>query len=680
MEGFSPEVEVGAEKRPADSRKRAVTSRQLHRGHFAFFRAIVQGLCARSMWERYLQEEGRIETDIYKSATAAGTGRTKDTCIAGDQPHAFALHPVVQRTTAWLRHEICRAARQSQRSGMIRLLRSDFSAIAPRGDGLLPLEEFVAQQGLDGFSEAEQLAAYRERYGVAADREAKRQTLVNRQLKAIAWLEIRYAQRVKASDPCGAWLSDSLAYRLEVANIVTISDLIDRINGLGLGWYRAISGIGAGKAKAITGFLRAHADTIGKPILALSDVPKRRQYAHERERVVAPATALVPLEKFVVPVKFDGHDGKFRLPRRQCKIPSVTDKEAIVLWLGTRNAISPEQLQRRHAFRNDLSTATDPMQWAQYPSNTQRAYRKELERFLLWAILVRQKALSSMALDDCLAYLAFVASPPASWCGPGQRERWTPLWRPFQGPLTQHSQRTTISVLCAFYTWLNDSGYMAGNPWKDLLHRTPRSSEPPASRMTEAEWTHIAECLAALPDTIVNRRLQLLLPLLYETGIPLSRALALRVGDIRRVQRAPGNAPQWVLAVHGKHGVPRFAEISEKIAGTLQTALQARGLPDDPALCRDELLFVGAAPCDFAPWAKVVHRTDNQPLSPITLNRQIKQFLCRCANRLDSESLETNRLNRMPSRGIRKCEDPPTGLELYWRIGGSGSGVDHDPA
>ena len=36
-------------------------------------------------------------------------------------------------------------------------------------------------------------------------------------------------------------------------------------------------------------------------------------------------------------------------------------------------------------------------------SHTWRAYRKEAERFLLWAVMERRRALSSLDGDDCVA-------------------------------------------------------------------------------------------------------------------------------------------------------------------------------------------------------------------------------------------------------------------------------------
>jgi hypothetical protein len=53
---------------------------------------------------------------------------------------------------------------------------------------------------------------------------------------------------------------------------------------------------------------------------------------------------------------------------------------------------------------------------------TQRAYRKEAERLSLWAVVERGCALSSLAIEDAVAYRAFLRrpSPRLRWVGPAR--------------------------------------------------------------------------------------------------------------------------------------------------------------------------------------------------------------------------------------------------------------------
>src|SRR5437868_8697697 len=129
--------DISTARAPANTsvrrRRRTVTRRQLHRGHFGFLRALIQGLHARPMWDRYLAEEGEIEEE---QDAAAGT---PDAAAL-----AFAGHPKVRRVTAWLRHELAAAAGRAQRHGMARLVRVDLRQIGQRGEGLPSLEDFAA--------------------------------------------------------------------------------------------------------------------------------------------------------------------------------------------------------------------------------------------------------------------------------------------------------------------------------------------------------------------------------------------------------------------------------------------------------------------------------------------------------------------------------------------------------
>ena len=139
-------VAAGAQAIPAHPRK-------LHLGHFAFMRALVQGVDTRTSWNRYLRIEGEH-----------GDART------------------VRKTIAWLRDEFAAAARRWQRHGAARLVLVDLATIADAAPALPSLDTYVIERGLDGFAEAEQLAAYEAEYGNAAQRGSRRARLLARQL------------------------------------------------------------------------------------------------------------------------------------------------------------------------------------------------------------------------------------------------------------------------------------------------------------------------------------------------------------------------------------------------------------------------------------------------------------------------------------------------------------------
>jgi hypothetical protein len=86
----------------------------------------------------------------------------------------------------------------------------------------------------------------------------------------------------------------------------------------------------------------------------------------------------------------------FRAAPERCLIAASNDHEAIAAWLASKKPAHGDA---------DMSP-------------TQRAYRREAERLLLWAILGRREALSSLSVEDAAAFRDFLRNPSANWCGP----------------------------------------------------------------------------------------------------------------------------------------------------------------------------------------------------------------------------------------------------------------------
>ena len=99
---------------------------------------------------------------------------------------------------------------------------------------------------------------------------------------------------------------------------------------------------------------------------------------------------LAPLEDISLPSEFDGSHGKNR-SHESSLLQAQNDMHAIELWLS----------------RLDKD------------SHTYRAYRREAERILLWAIVDRGKAFSSLHTSDMSDYRRFLLDPRpvAQWIG-----------------------------------------------------------------------------------------------------------------------------------------------------------------------------------------------------------------------------------------------------------------------
>ena len=617
----------------------AARPRKLHVGHFAFMRSVVQGLDVHQSWERYFRVEG--DADSVRS---------------------------VKATIQWIKDEFAAAARRQARPGTARLVQLDASRIPELGEQLPRLEKFAAERGLEDFSEAEQLAAYEKEYGSANRRAQRRAQLVARQLEALRWLESVVAEPPRAGDSVSAWLNPTLAGHLEATEIFTLAQLLERINGLGQRWTSSVPVLGAAKGKRIEAWLREHEASLGIAIGGHVAVARTKLFSHELQAVVQPSGDIRPLEKFLVPEALDGSAGAYRRPQAQCLLKARTDYEAILSWLRSKQGLTPEQKAARIARRRQRDSGMPHrLDWLETLSNTQRAYRKEAERFLLWAIVQKGKPLSSMTQEDCVEYRDFLADPqPRSrWCGSRSRERWSPLWRPFEGELSAAAQRQAITILGNLYGFLVDQNYLMGNPWSSVAVARAPSKVNAGRSFTTKQWAFIEEELGELAESSANHRLRVALHLLYATGMRLSEVVNAKVEDLRWVEY-PSDAQDdeplegYVLRVIGKGQREREVPVPTGVVEAISGYLASRGLPggvDAPANAKAHLLGHSSDIAERAPGLTRgrVATGACAGIAPTTLYDQVKAFFAACAKELRGQGDEKGaaRLTKASTHWLR---------------------------
>lgn len=595
IDSSAPGQGAGRSQRdPASRRTTPPTSRRLHLGHFAFMRAVLQGLDTRASWDRYLRLEGD-----------PGDAR------------------VVRQTIQWIRDEFAVAARRFSRHGTARLVLIDASRVADKQMTLPTLDEFSDLHQLHGFSHAEQLEQYEEHYGKATQRQSRRSRLLARQLDALHWLEGIAVRPPQPADAVAAWLHPDLAARVEGSGILTLQQLAEYINGIGRRWWAGIPAIGVAKAGRIEDWLRQQQPALGLSIGA--HVARNRSTLGREDllQVMPRATAIVPFDKLIIPPALDGSSGVYRAPIGARLIDPHNDREAVLAWLDNR--------------------APDAR------SHTRRAYLKEAERFMLWAVVKRKKPLSSMTTEDCLTYCRFLENPAPSelWCGRRGREKWSPLWRPFEGPLSIRAQRQTITILKSLYKFLTQRHYLNFNAWETVAlpeEVVPRVNT--ARCFTRAQWSVIEQRLATLPDTSANRRLKLSLPLLYSTGMRLAEAVAATLGDLRR-EATDGNdrmhMHEWQLTVAGQGVRQRIITVPDHVMDALSAYLISRDLPADPAAAenRDAAILGKAVDvAERAPWSARARKPvdPKEGIAPGTLYDQLKEFFASCAADIQNDA------------------------------------------
>jgi site-specific recombinase XerD len=589
-------------------------SRLLGREHFAFFRGLLEGVDPEKLWDRYMSVEGQ-RTDLR----------------------------LVPATIAWIRSELAAAARREERPGTARLLRLDVQRLVASTPGLPSLAQFAEEAGLEDEREADQIEAYEAQYGRASARLRRQAKLLQRQLAALRWLEEVAARDPASGDAIASWLRPELARFLGAADLHTLAQLAERINGIGKNWARSIRGIGPLKAGRIAAWVKAHEGTIGVPIGSHTEVARSKVSAAELAAVVVPATDIRPLEKLVVPAELDGRAGRFRQPREHCLMEADTDFDAVLAWL--RSKARPDLSQASGTAVSRTRAADD---WLRNLTHTQRSYRKEAERFMLWAIVQRQKPLSSMTAEDCIEYAAFLGDPqPRSrWCGPRARERWSPLWRPFEGPLSAAARRQALSILKNLYGFLVDQNYLMGNPWSAVpVPRAVRQGLDVSRSLTAAQWSFVRARAATAGDQSTAARLRLVLDLLYATGLRTAEIVNARVSDLRQVEYFDAEAGVqvggWMLTVIGKGQRLREVPVPSALVDAIREYLAHRGLGSDLSSSEAQRAHILGEAVDSSVraqrLAKQGSRDARSALSPATLYRQLKGHFAECAAALASE-------------------------------------------
>lgn len=379
-------------------------------------RAIAQGLDERVSWDRYLRMEGMV-TDAR----------------------------VIRRTIKWIRDEFAAAAKRERKPGIARLVLIDTSRISTAPE-VPDLAQFAEERGMEDFSESEVLDAYREAFpstetGRPGRKSAatRRAHVVERQLQALHWLQSIAVRDPRPDDRISEWLDPMLARRLHQAGLDTLAQLGIRINAAGPDWWAPIRGVGFRKAARVHEWLIAQDEILG---LGVSPLRAPVAPAQPGSQPVVLKEGIVPIDRLVLPPALDGSAGANRAPRASCRLGAHDDREAIATWLETkRGSATP------------AATATE------------RSYRRESERLLLWAVLEREKALSSMDVVDAAEFLNFLRNPPPEWCAPRYTLRRSVHWRPLEGPLSPTAARQSHVILRGLFNFLVHMGYLSANPF-----------------------------------------------------------------------------------------------------------------------------------------------------------------------------------------------------------------------
>lgn len=428
-------------------------------------------------------------------------------------------------------------------------LRAWYSGMSSRD----AVDQYLAEQRHDGQSSRSQIGEIRKMLAAFA-RQRKREDLATvfehaesvriqqgrTAVGAIEQLRTIALPIPKITDEISLWLSRRSVRVLTAHGINTLADLTVRVPRRRR-WWTAIPGLGVTGAKQIEAFFAQHPQLVERARALI--IPNAQQ-------------DVVPWELLVVPSEVDGSNGAFRAPPASCTLNSKSDYEAVQAWLSLHES-----------------------------GATKRAYRKEVERLILWAIVERGKALSSLNTEDAIAYRAFLRHPtPARrWIGPPQA-RTSPNWRPFVGGLAPRSVAYALAVIGAMFRWLIQQRYLVANPFSGVKvrgasHATPMDT---GRGFSEGEWAIIRAVADGLEwsygwQVPAAQRLRFVLDFAYATGLRVSELVGAKLGQIE----IDAHGDHWLKLV-GKGNKSGKVALPPLVRSALDHSLVQRGLPITP--------------------------------------------------------------------------------------------------
>ena len=632
MQLFSEQSSVSRRKpgRPLGAKAKVIREvRALGVHHFAFVRSSLLGLDLAESFERYLAWS-ETTTDL-RYVQNRRDALLKQIIEAGRQYDAGLAHG----------EKITR---------QLDLLRSDASQ---RPAVVLPsLDEWIESEGMDpeGWSEADLVAEYKAAFGLdnadALEAAVGLKDPAAERVRALNYLETVLSVIPGATDRLESWFARPVVKCLRNVGLLTLGDLVRFINVYGYRWHGRVKGFGAQRAKQVVNWLRLEQDHLNLAISGAVHEPKSKQelMVSNLVSVASPSQGLAQfgtgtmvfrsLATMQASSNLAGERGDFRSHMANT-LGAKNDLEAVNMWLG---------------------------RYAEKPS-TQRSYRKEVERFLLWCAHDLKKPLSSVTSPDCQKYRAFLQEVPATWIEPRPLKRTDTAWRAFRTQPGAASQKQALVILQTLFGGLVDAGYLVANPMRSLM----KSFNLPSSKMdirrsfTEAEWQHVLRSVDAQSFDQQNLRLKCILELLVTSGIRLDELARATHKDLR-LETLPDLPQTWILTVTGKRNKTREVPLNPDVVRLLGLHGGNFLQEDLKSQDQDHLPLIRTLKASVAQWkrgqggelvAAPKSEKTGPPLSAAGIYAVLKRFFRQASKTAEAAGLDAQRFEKASTHWMR---------------------------
>ena len=641
--------------RPPGSKAQVIRdARALGIHHFAFVRASLWGLDLAHSFERYLAWS-ETTTDL-RYVQNRREDLLKQIIDAGR--HLNASLPDHAKIT-----------------DLLDLLRSDRTVASAI---VLPtLEEWVESEGMDPdvWSEADLIAEYQSAFGLnnadalAAAEGAK--DVVAERVRALNHLSTLLAVTPGAQDRLEIWLAKPVAVSLRNVGLLSLADLVNFINVHGYRWHNRIKGFGNQRADQVVAWLRMQYEHLNMLISDSVNEPKSLRALKTQAQTLEHGLATLPSpyvpEPFDATIRDRNSHGQLSLSRLNIA--------ALLGGMGGTADMDAKGEFRSHMANtlgasNDLEAVTAWLERYQDKPSTQRSYRKEVERFMLWCAQDLKKPLSSVNSPDCQKYRDFLRTVPGPWIFALPVPRSDPQWRAFRGQPSPASQKQALVILQTMFSGLCDAGYMVANPMRALMKGfdLPTAKIDIRRSFTEAEWQHVLRTLDGMPDSPERVRLKCILELLVSSGLRLEELASARHSHLRRehLPELPDLSDAWILTVTGKRNKTREVPLAEDVVRLLASHGREFMQEDQRRPDTNDLPLIRTLHASVAQWGRVqmgerqgelmatpLSDTVGTALSAAGVYAVLKRFFSQAAQTAGAAGLEPERFLRASTHWMR---------------------------
>ncbi len=244
--------------------------------------------------------------------------------------------------------------------------------------------------------------------------------------------------------------------------------------------------------------------------------------------------------------------------------------------------------------------------------HTYTRFRSEVEKFLLWSFLIKEKNCDEFRKTDILEYADFCWKPPASWICLSNYEKFqhqgdgtykqNPAWSPFRLVMpkggiskpnkkkyrpSQQSLQAMFTAVIAFYKYLMDEEYCLGNPAqiakKDCRYFINDTQVKDVKRLSEEQWQFLLYTATKMAEEDSR----------YERNLFLIAALKTLFLRISEFSERPDWIPvmghfwedsdkNWWLKIYGKGRKLRDITVPPSFMDYLKRYRSYRGLSSLP--------------------------------------------------------------------------------------------------